>query len=238
MHICIIETDRPRPELQSAHGTYGEMIENWIGISLPEAEFSHIHIEGGEPLPDPERIDGFLLSGSRHSAYDDFDWIADLKQYLRMLRDRHKPVGGICFGHQVMAEAYGGKVEKSQAGWAVGRHIFRPTPAGSALFPGADEIAALSWHQDQVVRLPEEAEILLANQHSPHTALAYSFPAMSVQFHPEFSPAYVDALLTGAAGRKLPEGLAGRAAGTLDQTLNSDIIADAFARFYRSGIPT
>lgn len=232
LHICIIETDRPRPELQPVHGTYADMMAAWLGRALPGACFSSVHVEGGDALPDASQIDGVLITGSRHSAYDDFNWIADLKQYLVELRNLKKPVAGICFGHQIMAEAYGGKVETSDQGWLVGRHTHQTTATGILVFSGREEIAALSWHQDQIVRLPEGAEIMLANSLSPYGALTYPFPAMSVQFHPEFQPAYAEDLLNGAAGRKVPEEVVRTAFTTLDEKLDSDVVAIAFADFF------
>lgn len=235
VHICILEADRPAEEFQPTHGTYGTMFEDWLGKALPQARFTHVHVAGNDPLPDPEAFDGYLVTGSRSGVYDAHDWIGGLGPFLRQLRDRGIPVAGVCFGHQIMAEAFGGRVEKSSRGWIVGHQVHQPTQVGQALFGGAP-LHALSFHQDQIVTPPSGARVTLANSASPYGGLAYGFPALSVQFHPEFSPAYVRDLLDKAAGVRVPEAVARTALSDLETPLDADRVASAFADFFATHI--
>jgi len=238
MKFCILEADRPAESFQPAHGTYAGMFERWLTPVLPEAEFSRIHVSGGAPLPeDPSQFDAYLVTGSRAGAYEDHPWIAPLEDFLRRVGAARIPVAGVCFGHQIMAQAFGGVVRKSEGGWVVGRYEHEPTEAGTDLF-GAAPIVALSFHQDQVIDLPPGARRLLGNETSPNGGIVYdAFPALSVQFHPEFQPAYIHDLLVAASGIRVPEPLAETALASIQLPLEPGRIAAGFARFYRGNRP-
>jgi GMP synthase-like glutamine amidotransferase len=113
--------------------------------------------------------------------------------FIRAAKD--SKMVGICFGHQAMAEALGGRVEKSDKGWGAGLHrynVVRPEP----WMDGASTIAAPASHQDQVVVQPPNTEIVARSGFTPLAALAWTDrPAISFQFHPEFSPAFAKALI-------------------------------------------
>jgi len=237
MKLCILEAGRPADSFRPAHGTYAGMFERWLAPVLPEAEFSHIHVEGGEPLPSPEAFDGYLITGSRAGAYEDHPWIAPLEDFLRKARTARVPVAGVCFGHQIMAQAFGGTVRKSDGGWVIGRHEHSLSEDGDELF-GPSPMPALSFHQDQIVALPPGARRLLSTTASPNGGLVYDdFPAISVQFHPEFQPAYIHDLLVAAGGIRVDADLADSALASLSAPLEPERIAAGFARFFRSYIP-
>lgn len=234
MKLCILEADRPAEPFRPAHGTYAGMFERWLAPALPEARFSSIFVAGGEALPeDPDRFDAYLVTGSRAGVYEPHPWIAPLEDFLRALRTRKRPVAGVCFGHQVMAQAFGGKVENSANGWVLGRHDHSLSAEGAYAF-GAGPLAALSFHQDQVTALPEGAVRLLSNDVSPNGGLIYAdFPALSVQFHPEFKPDYLFDLLKAYQGGRVPMDRAQSALKSLEGALDNDRVASGFAAFFR-----
>lgn len=234
MHICIIEADRPADALIPRFGTYADMFERWLTPALPEATFSRAWFRDGAPLPAPETVDAVLITGSRCGVYDGHAWIDVLRDQLNRYAEAGTPMGGVCFGHQIMAEAFGGRVEKSDRGWGVGRQVHRLTPAGQRLFGRMDDLAALSFHQDQIVRLPAEGEVLLATDHSPYGGVHYAGRrAISVQFHPEFEPGYVRALLETGVGPGADHPLTAEALGTLAGPLDGAAVATAFAAVLR-----
>lgn len=232
MRICILECDRPDADFAARHGSYADMFIRWLAPALPEASFAVQDVTAPGPLPRPGEHDGYLVTGSRAGAYEGLEWMAPLTRLLQGLRDARVPVAGVCFGHQIMAQAYGGRVEKSPAGWVIGRHDHRPTPAGARLW-GAEPFASLSFHQDQVTALPPGAEVLAANERSPFGGLGYPFPALSVQFHPEFLPAHVTDTFDGPDAGMVPAGVAAGARASLPGALDGARIAAGFAQFYR-----
>lgn len=233
MRIVIIEADRPDPEVRHRWPSYGGMCAEWLGAALPEARLAQTNVVEGEEFPDLETFDAVLLTGSRAGTYEQHSWIPPYIAFLRRCRDAGRPIGGICFGHQIMATAFGGAVEKSDRGWAIGRKMHRVTEAGREHFPDHQMLSALSFHQDQVVVLPPEARVILGNDHSPNGGFAYAFAALSVQFHPEFGPDYVSGLLDRTEPGFFPETLVRDSRAGLDLPIDSAAVARAFARFYR-----
>lgn len=234
MRICILEADRPTPAQQQRFGSYADMFEAWLRPVLPEARFSRAFVAGGEAPPDPGAVDAVLITGSRAGVHDGAGWIADLAAHLRALRQHRTPMLGVCFGHQLMAEAFGGTVSRAPVGWTLGHHLHRPTAQGHHFF-GDQDIGVMSCHQDQVAKAPPGTDILIASQHSPLGGLVYDFPALSVQFHPEFGPDYVQSLLDGGLGVDMPSAFARQIRSGLGGKLHRGKVAQGFARFLRRG---
>ena len=189
MKLAILETGRPPGDLAQRFGDYPTMFEEMLGSGF---EVQRFDVAAGE-LPDPTAHDAVLITGSPAGVYEDHDWLPGLFDFIRAAKD--SKMVGVCFGHQAMAEALGGHVEKSDKGWGAGLHrytITRPEP----WLDGAREIAAPASHQDQVVVQPPNTEIVASSDFTPYAALAWTDrPAISFQFHPEFSPAFAKALI-------------------------------------------
>ena len=236
MRICIIEAELPSDDLVASHGTFGDMFSRWLGEALPEAQFESVSIYSEERAPVAAGYDGFLISGSPHGVYEDLPWMRLIKALLADARESEVPVAGVCFGHQIMAEAFGGRVEKSDRGWALGHTDYELTEAGDRVF-GADGLSVIAFHQDQVVEAPPGSTVLLGNAHCPIAALEYDHPAMSVQFHPEFTEDFARTLLDRFSGEVIPERLARAASEGLKPVPDTRKVAEAFASFYRRRAP-
>lgn len=232
MKLCVIETGLPPRPLQGRFAMYGDMTARWLGGSLPEARFAVASVIRGEALPAVEAFDGYLITGSRHGVYDDLPWMRDLRAFLLRAREARKPVFGICFGHQIMAAAYGGEVRKSGRGWAVGVREYHYDPVA-----GLADGGALCFHQDQVESVPEGARVVGGDAHCPIGALLYDFPAMSVQYHPEFTKEYVRELTRLSAGEILSVDLAAAAADSLAIPVDNDRFGVRVAAFFRANAP-
>jgi GMP synthase-like glutamine amidotransferase len=189
MKVAILETGRPPGTLADQFGTYPAMFAHLLG---PGFEIEIFDVQAGE-LPEPGGHAAYLITGSPAGVYDPLPWIDPLQQFIRSARD--SKMVGICFGHQVMAEALGGHVEKSDKGWGAGLHkyaIVRSEP----WIDSAGTIVAPASHQDQVVVQPPNTDVVAASDFTPLAALAWTDrPAISFQFHPEFSPAFAKALI-------------------------------------------
>lgn len=189
MRICILENGLTPDDLIDEFGSYPSMIEKWLSPFLPEATFTYLSVVRGETLPAPDDFEGFILTGSKHSTYERSPWMLELIALLQRLRQKRIPVFGICFGHQIMADAYGGLNAKSDKGWGVGAQQYTydipDLPACNASFV---------FHQDQVQSIPPQATRIGGSTHCENGVFSYSFPAISVQYHPEFSSEYTQAL--------------------------------------------
>ncbi len=187
MKIAVLElTSHPLPLLEGMPRT-SQQIQEWIAPHLPEAEFVVVGVVDGEPLPDESDFDGAIVGGSEFGVYDDTDWMQPLRAFLDRCREIRKPVFGICFGHQIMADVYGGQAEKAEVGNVVGARPFDY---------GGDSVDAYVWHQDQVTSIPDSARVTGSASHCPVGALDYDFPARSVQFHPEYKAHHLRDLFT------------------------------------------
>lgn len=189
MRIGILQCGEVPPGLEGAHGTYGAMVARLVEASGRCRIFDAT--QGVLPTS-PTECDAYVLTGSPAGVYDADPWIGELIAFLRSARGKAKLVG-ICFGHQAMATAFGGKVVKSPKGWGIGIHRYDvATRAG--WMDDVREVRAPASHQDQVVVAPPGARVTLASAFTPHAALDYG-DAISFQFHPEFSSAFAIALL-------------------------------------------
>jgi len=190
MKLAILETGRPPGTLASQFGDYAGMVGQLLG---PEFEVESFNVEGGELPRDPSAHGAYLITGSPAGVYDPLPWIAPLMDFIRAAQDAR--MVGICFGHQVMAEALGGHVEKSNKGWGAGLHQYQVV-ADLPWMDGASEIAVPASHQDQVVVQPPNTDVTAQSAFASFAGLAWTDrPAISFQFHPEFSPAFAKALI-------------------------------------------
>jgi len=189
MNLAILETGSPPGNLAERFGDYPAMLARLLGDGFQTETFD---VQTGE-LPQANGHDAVLITGSPAGVYDPLPWIAPLMDFIRTAKDR--PMVGVCFGHQVMAEALGGRVEKSAKGWGAGLHRYAVVSA-KPWMDGAREVAIPASHQDQVVAQPPHTEIVAASAFTPYAALAWTDrPAISFQFHPEFTPAFAKALI-------------------------------------------
>lgn len=223
MKLAILETGRPPGKLAEEFGDYPAMFEAMLG---PAFEFARFSVQAGELPPDPGAFDAYLLTGSPAGVYDPLPWIPELLDFIRAAKDRK--MVGVCFGHQAMAEALGGRVEKSDRGWGAGLHDYEVV-GREPWMDGAGPIAVPASHQDQVVVQPPNTEVVATSAFTPLAALAWTDrPAISFQFHPEFAPAYAKALIEHRYDL-VPDPDA--AISSLDRPNDSDRVAGWISRF-------
>lgn len=189
MKVAILKTGDPPGKLAAEFGDYPAMFETMLGHAFHTETFN---VADGE-LPAPNAHDAHLITGSPAGVYDRFDWIARLEDFIRQAKA--SKMVGICFGHQVMASALGGRVEKSAKGWGSGLHHYEVV-RNEEWMDCAAPIDIPASHQDQVVDAPPNTNVVASSSFTPFAALAWTDrPAISFQFHPEFSPEFAKALI-------------------------------------------
>ena len=224
MKIGILETGAPPAALEERFGRYPAMLEVLIGGGH---SFTTYHVEKGELPAQPEEQDAYIVTGSPAGVYDDLPWIAPLKQFLRAAKGKAKLVG-ICFGHQIMAEAFGGRVAKSDRGWGVGLHRY-DVREGAEWMDDAAFFSIPVSHQDQVVEPPPHSRVLAGSDFNRFGLIAYDDQsAISFQCHPEFEPDFAAALIEARRDR-LPDPDA--AIATLGQPNDRARVAEWIRRF-------
>ncbi len=186
MKLGILKTDAVRPEWVPEFGEYPDMFAALLGEQDPEMEFSVYDVEEGEYPSDIDEVDAYLITGSKSSVYEDKAWIATLMDFVRELDKRGKKIVGICFGHQIIAHALGGKTEKSHKGWGVGRHTHRFTESPDWHDGGDADFDILVSHQDQVVENADGAKVLASSDFCENAVVQIGDHILTFQGHPEF----------------------------------------------------
>ena len=235
MRVGILAAGAPPRALRGPYGDYPGMFEtllagrgyDWRTFDVPNGDY-----------PDrPEACDAYIVTGASAGVYDGDAWIGVFLEFLRTAKGRAKLVG-ICFGHQAMAQAFGGQVIQSPKGWGIGLHTYQVQNRR----PWMDARGAFSLsasHQDQVVRLPPGAQVIAGNSFCPNGMLAYDDEtSISLQLHPEFTPAFSTALITGRRGDRIPDDLAETAVESLKTPDDHQRIAAWIAEFLGDSPPT
>ena len=190
MNLAILETGTPPTELIARFGRYPEMIERLLGSGF---DYATCDVAAGKLPRNPAEHDAYLITGSPAGVYENRPWIEPLLSFIRSARAAR--MVGICFGHQAMAQALGGHVEKVDKGWGVGLHDY-PIVRREPWMDEAAIVALPASHQDQVVLQPPRTDVIASSLFTPYAALAWrDRPAISFQFHPEFEPGYAKALI-------------------------------------------
>lgn len=222
MKIGILRAGHSPDELIDTLGNYDQMFEELLaGNDFTYVTFS---VVDGEFPSGPQEADGWLITGSKHGAYEDHSWIPPLEELIHDIQDAGKPLVGVCFGHQIIAQALGGKVEKFAGGWSVGRTEYQM---------GDTTIALNAWHQDQVVTLPENARVLASSDFCANAVLAYGDTIWTVQPHPEFGSAFIDGLIKTRGKGVVPNDQLNAASETLDAPNDNASIATQMVEFFK-----
>jgi GMP synthase-like glutamine amidotransferase len=196
MKLGILKTDAVRPEWVPEFGEYPDMFVALLSSQDPDLEFAVYDVEEGVYPEDIDEVDAYLITGSKSSVYEDKPWIHTLMEFVRLLDSRHKKVVGICFGHQLVAQALGGRTEKSPKGWGVGLHRHRFSELPTWHDQGEPGFDILVSHQDQVVENAPGATVLAGSDFCENAVCQIGEHILTFQGHPEFLPDYSREIMT------------------------------------------
>lgn len=200
MNIGLLQCDYVAERFRHIAGDYPAMFRA-LFVAVPNFNLVPYDVCQGEWPASLDDCDAYLCTGSRWSVYEDVAWIHDLKTFVRRSYETRKPFIGICFGHQMMAEALGGKVEKSSYGWGIGIQPLEIIKPEAWMQPPQATLKLHYMHQDQVTRLPENSVVLGRSEHCPVAAFRLGDTMLGVQAHPEFTNEYSAALLAARSER-------------------------------------
>ncbi len=205
--LIIVQAGSPPDEIYRVLGDYPRWFCDALGLPIEEVEI--VRVFDGEALPPPDPARAAIITGSWAMVTERLPWSESTAQWIRDAMDVGMPLFGVCYGHQLMAHALGGRVDFHPAGGEIGCHEIRLLDCAAsdtllADMPG--RFAAHLTHMQSVIELPPGARVLAASDHDPHQIVRYGRQAISAQFHPEFTPEICAAIIRFHAGALIKEG--------------------------------
>ncbi|MFT5592411.1 MAG: GMP synthase-like glutamine amidotransferase [Oceanicoccus sp.] len=204
MKIGILATGITPDELIHQFGSYSEMFMQLFKNNGYEFEYEIYDVRDNVFPKSENECDAWLITGSKFNVYQNLEWMQTLKAFILAVHASQKPMVGICFGHQIIAEAFGGKVDKYPGGWGVGLHSYALSGDHDFINDGSRDFTINAMHQDQVLVKPENAVIFAQSEFCEYAGLVYDDRIMTFQAHPEFSVDYEDALVEARKGPVVP----------------------------------
>lgn len=232
MTLGVLLCDSVHPDRLHIEGDYPDIFTNLFRSCTPDGIAVSLRFYDVTANQYPEHLnecDGYLTNGASASVHDVDPWIARFEEFIRRLHRCETRLFAICFGHQMVAHALGGRVEKAQRGWGVGIHEVSITHEEPWMIPAAQSFRIISSHQDQVVELPPEAVVLASTPHCP-VSLFRCGTLVGIQGHPEFSIPYARALLDSRAGI-IPEHVRRTASGSFHREADQALLVSWMVRF-------
>jgi len=225
LNIAVLQAGRSPDSLMAEHGDYDEMCKALLGRKPHEA--TTFAVLDHEFPPSIEAYDLLIVTGSPHGVYENHDWIAPLEALIREAYDKNIKMLGLCFGHQIMAQALGGTVLKSDKGFGIGAMDYALTDTDGK----STAISLCAWHQDQVIASPKDAITIARSDFCPHAGLRYGNTALSFQPHPEFSKDFVQGLIDLRRDGQISKEMADEAEDSLRKETHPHIIQTMIADF-------
>lgn len=227
MRVGLLECDHVAEQYRSHTPDYAEL---FAGL-FPDFELVPYDVIGGVVPATPDECDGWLVTGSRHSVYDDEPWIEPAAAFVRDVAKTDVPFVGVCFGHQLLAHALGGRVARADA-WGAGIRALDVVRSERWMQPPLERAHLHFMHQDQVMEPPEGATVLGCADHCEVAMFRVGETMLGVQAHPEFTVAYAEALLTDR-GEHIGGDRAADALASLTTPTDEAVVAAWVASFLR-----
>ncbi len=205
MKIGILLVGRASEDLVDEYGTYAEMLIALINTEEQVFEFKTFNILDNEFPKDHLECDGWIVTGSPHGVYEDHSWIPTVSQLINNVYEANLPIFGVCFGHQLIAQALGGHVEKSEKGWGLGLHTYQVNNKPDYMSNLSEEVTLNICHQDQVLRPPQGATVYAKSEFCENAGFYIKDKVLTMQAHPEFLVDFTKALLTARRDVTIPK---------------------------------
>ena len=196
MKTAILQTDHiPEHRRGVVGGNYPEMFANLFFKLSVVIDFDILDVTIQKYLQDYNTYDGFIITGSKATDFDNLAWIVKLKTEIVKLHDSHKKIIDICFEHQILAQALGGRVERDPKGFAVGVRNVEILTRKPWMEPFHNYLSLLFYHQDMVVKLPQEAELVSTSDYCKVQIFYINDHILGIQSHPKMLKVHNHALI-------------------------------------------
>lgn len=230
MRVGLLACDEVAERFQHVAGTYTDMFTQLLAPHIPGMELVRYEAREGRLPSAPDACDAWITTGSRASVYDDEPWIRATAGFIREVADAGRPFVGICFGHQLLAQALGGEVKRAPGGWGAGVLPMEVLSTEPWMQPPRDVVRMQYMHADQVTRAPAGAEVTGAAPHCPVAMFRAGERLLGIEGHPEFPAAYARALIEDRRAR-IGEGAARDALARVDAPMDTPVLGAWIARF-------
>ena len=230
MNIGLLECDHVEGRVARVKGGYREMFSALLEPHIPDLTFRYYDACHGALPATPSECDAYVCTGSQYSVYDAREWIAPLGEFLRGLREARVPFVGICFGHQMLAQAVGGQVARAPRGWGVGVHEMSIVDREPWMRPERPACRLQYMHGDQVLKLPPGAKVLARSEHCEVAMFGVGDTMLGIEGHPEFSSAFNEGLIRARRDRIGAE-TADRALAEIDGPTDAPVVGRWIAEF-------
>lgn len=232
--IAILNNNTDTSAFAQRFADDGQKVAAGLRMHRPDWQYEVWHAHGGELPTDPDAYQGWVLTGSVASVNDGAPWMARLAELVRHLHRRQVPLVGLCFGHQMVAHALGGRVGASPGGWRIGTAPthYRAAPCAGLpwMQPAQATITLFAAHQEQVLQPPPETEVIGGDEFAPSAALRIGRHVFTTQYHPELSREFMRALLD-EYGALWPPALVAQARQQIEQPVDAALFMRWAAQF-------
>ncbi len=211
---------------------YQPMCLNYLNKIMPEAQITPFLVAQGEYPLSATECDGWIITGSPRSVYDDEPWIHWLTKFIIEASKLKVKQLGICFGHQMIAQSLGGAANKAAEGWGVGVRSAIIKKTQIWMNPEVKSYKLLYSHQDQVLKLPSGAELLACSDYCPYQMYSIDDHILSMQGHPEFTKDYSLMRMKGRV-ESLGELTYREGVNSLNVDTDEDIIGQWINQFFK-----
>jgi GMP synthase-like glutamine amidotransferase len=232
MKIGVLAAGITPEELIDQHGSYAQMIINLLNTTDTKFEFEVFDVRLDQFPADLSQFDGWAISGSKNNVSENLPWMSKLKILILDAYRSKQPIVGICFGHQIIADAFGGVVDRYEGGWGLGLHTYQLTPGYQSIIGDDKEFSINAVHQDQVINKPDNSEVIAKSDFCKNAGLIYDDLILTFQAHPEFNMAFEKDLVEFRSGTAFPLSESKAAIASLEgKQSDSKKVASWFSNF-------